>query len=126
MRKTDTTRTLWVDAVCINQDDVVEKNHQVHLMKDIYGGATRVLVWLGEERHDTRAVWELFDLLEAGYQTRLERREQDLKDTSKWLGPRLNPLGKDLPPPSDPIWKSMRAFLDSPWFSRIWTYQESF
>lgn len=41
-------RTLWVDAICINQADVEERNAQVSLMAFIYGRATRVLVWLGQ------------------------------------------------------------------------------
>jgi hypothetical protein len=40
-------RTLWVDAVCINQNDIQEKNQQVAQMQEIYAGAKEVLVWLG-------------------------------------------------------------------------------
>lgn len=43
------SRTLWVDAVCINQKDAIEKRRQVQLMGDIYSQATRGLLWLGEE-----------------------------------------------------------------------------
>jgi hypothetical protein len=38
---------LWIDALCINQDDKREKNHQVHLMSWIYYQAQKVVVWLG-------------------------------------------------------------------------------
>jgi hypothetical protein len=38
---------LWADAVCINQKDTQEKNHQVPLMKEIYSSARRVFAWLG-------------------------------------------------------------------------------
>jgi hypothetical protein len=41
-------RVVWVDAICINQDDVQERNHQVGLMADLYSSAQRVLVYLGE------------------------------------------------------------------------------
>ncbi|KAI1769161.1 heterokaryon incompatibility protein-domain-containing protein [Hypoxylon sp. FL1150] len=40
-------RRLWVDAVCIDQGDVPEKNRQVHMMGAIYSGASAVLSWLG-------------------------------------------------------------------------------
>ncbi|OIW26613.1 HET-domain-containing protein [Coniochaeta ligniaria NRRL 30616] len=40
-------RILWVDALCINQDDVAERSHQVSLMKDVYQRCTRDLAWLG-------------------------------------------------------------------------------
>jgi hypothetical protein len=43
---------LWIDALCINQDDMMERNHQVARMGDIYRNATRVIVWLGRERLD--------------------------------------------------------------------------
>ncbi|KAJ5057311.1 heterokaryon incompatibility protein-domain-containing protein [Bipolaris maydis] len=42
-------RRLWVDAVCINQDDLQERLSQVKLMSFIYAGASRVLSWLGWE-----------------------------------------------------------------------------
>ncbi|WAO96693.1 HET domain-containing protein [Fusarium falciforme] len=38
---------LWADAICINQDDPNEKNHQVPFMKDIYSQAEIVICWLG-------------------------------------------------------------------------------
>ncbi|CAG9939676.1 unnamed protein product [Clonostachys rosea f. rosea IK726] len=38
---------LWVDAICINQEDINEKSHQVSLMKDIYSQSGVVLCWLG-------------------------------------------------------------------------------
>jgi len=40
-------RALWIDAICINQDDLAEKQYQVGLMDFIYHRAKRVLVWLG-------------------------------------------------------------------------------
>ena len=39
--------SVWVDAVCINQADINEKNHQVHFMRTIYSRADRVVIWLG-------------------------------------------------------------------------------
>jgi hypothetical protein len=60
----------WIDAICINQTRISERNHQVRLMSDIYKSATFVLVWLGlqceqaldllatAEPSDVRAVFE--------------------------------------------------------------------
>lgn len=42
-----TTRTIWVDALCINQHDPNERSRQVQLMQHIYRNARQVLVWLG-------------------------------------------------------------------------------
>src|ERR1035438_6325999 len=43
---------LWVDALCINQQDVPERNAQVTQMRYIYANAARVIVWLGESSND--------------------------------------------------------------------------
>jgi Heterokaryon incompatibility protein (HET) len=40
-------RVLWIDAICINQSDVEERNRQVQLMAHIYSRAKQVIVWLG-------------------------------------------------------------------------------
>jgi hypothetical protein len=48
---------LWVDAVCINQEDMQERNQQVNIMADIYQQAERVIVWLGEG--DNYTDWSL-------------------------------------------------------------------
>jgi hypothetical protein len=40
---------LWLDAVCINQDDKAEVRQQILLMGQIYTKATQVVVWLGRE-----------------------------------------------------------------------------
>ncbi|KAF1929496.1 HET-domain-containing protein, partial [Didymella exigua CBS 183.55] len=47
LRTENTTRTLWIDAICINQDDLDERAQQVPFMKDIYRNAGHVVVWLG-------------------------------------------------------------------------------
>jgi hypothetical protein len=41
-------RLLFVDAICINQSSILEKNHQVQLMGEIYSKAYQVIVWLGQ------------------------------------------------------------------------------
>lgn len=37
----------WIDAVCINQEDLAERNHQAAIMRRIYKSASSVQVWLG-------------------------------------------------------------------------------
>ncbi|XXG96750.1 hypothetical protein Hte_003041 [Hypoxylon texense] len=39
---------LWIDAICINQQDAEEKGTQVEMMVEIYANARRVNIWLGE------------------------------------------------------------------------------
>jgi hypothetical protein len=48
LRKENSNRVLWVDAICINQKDSKERGHQVGMMRNVYSKATEVLVWLGE------------------------------------------------------------------------------
>lgn len=47
---------MWIDAICINQTNLPERTHQVKLMADIYGKASRVLVWLGPAYEDSNVV----------------------------------------------------------------------
>ncbi|KAE8362733.1 heterokaryon incompatibility protein-domain-containing protein [Aspergillus caelatus] len=50
-------RILWVDAVSINQQDDLEKGHQIQLMPTIYSRASHVIVWLGRAAdHSNRAL----------------------------------------------------------------------
>ena len=57
----DRSRVVWADAICINQNDDVEKGSQVKLMKRIYGNATRVCVWLGCTTAQMQPAFELID-----------------------------------------------------------------
>ncbi|KAK6603058.1 heterokaryon incompatibility protein [Botrytis cinerea] len=55
-----TERTLfWIDAICINQEDLDERSQQVPLMSTIYKNASRVIVWLGEELPRSQEAWDL-------------------------------------------------------------------
>ena len=40
-------RFFWIDAICIDQGDIDERNHQVGIMRQVYATAADVLVWLG-------------------------------------------------------------------------------
>ncbi|SMR41470.1 unnamed protein product [Zymoseptoria tritici ST99CH_1E4] len=44
---------LWVDALCISQEDVEERSQQVLLMREVYSQAAEVKVWLGDADDDT-------------------------------------------------------------------------
>ena len=97
---------MWIDALCINQDDKDEKNHQVPLMREIYSCAIRVVVCLGNGSYDREAVWLLFELL--------------------YISPALSPeqaldyLQERYPS----TWIALSELLRHPWFTRIWIVQE--
>ncbi|KAL2126231.1 hypothetical protein VTI74DRAFT_1378 [Chaetomium olivicolor] len=48
LRSTMDDRPLWADVICINQQDIEERNDQVALMRDIYSQSQGVIVWLGD------------------------------------------------------------------------------
>ena len=48
-------RTLWIDAICINQADISERSQQVRFMPHIYARAQTVLVWLGSPSPSLKA-----------------------------------------------------------------------
>jgi hypothetical protein len=56
LERTSKTRYLWIDQLCINQNDPEEKAQQVSIMDKIYKAASRVIVWLGPADDSSLAV----------------------------------------------------------------------
>jgi hypothetical protein len=52
---------LWADALCINQDDLTERLHQVSMMADIYSSAAMVLAWLSSNDEDVAKAFDAFE-----------------------------------------------------------------
>ncbi|KAF7541672.1 hypothetical protein G7054_g509 [Neopestalotiopsis clavispora] len=46
----------WIDAICIDQEDTKERNHQVSMMKDIFATASLTVAWLGPEDDDLQSL----------------------------------------------------------------------
>ncbi|KAK3672431.1 hypothetical protein LTR78_007738 [Recurvomyces mirabilis] len=63
IRRRDQVRILWVDAICMNQHSIAERNHQVAFMNEIYRTAARVLIWLGEGMDVTDEQPSLYSVL---------------------------------------------------------------
>lgn len=53
LRRTDTEVNVWIDGVCINQEDLAEREAQVSFMHKVYASAERSFVWLGPEADDS-------------------------------------------------------------------------
>ena len=49
LRDSQLARVLWIDAICINQADLIERKQQVQFMAVVYSRASRVIVWLGKD-----------------------------------------------------------------------------
>ncbi|MCJ1451261.1 hypothetical protein MMC28_001597 [Mycoblastus sanguinarius] len=66
LRYPNRKRTMWIDAICVDQRNTIERNHQVRHMRKIYEQAKEVLIWLGENTDNARlALGGLDELLEA-------------------------------------------------------------
>jgi hypothetical protein len=114
-------RTLWVDALCINQQDLHERNHQVSRMRDIYLNADTVIAWLGEPTDDTeKAIQEIESIVQ-----RVSDNEDVFFDDDVepyYLTPQiLTDLGFNL---ETIDWIAIWIFLERPYWSRIWVVQE--
>lgn len=82
LRLEDETRILWIDAMCINQTNKKERNHQVQQMGRIYSRAHNVVAWVGIEYPDYIDLGEtanFFQFLEPNHQSSLIPQEPPVK-----------------------------------------------
>ncbi|KAH9203704.1 heterokaryon incompatibility protein-domain-containing protein [Leptodontidium sp. 2 PMI_412] len=96
-------RVMWIDAICINQADINERNKQVSFMREIYASAKRVVIWIGPEQGESERAMGL--LRKMG-----KEALKDVFDKDK-----LSRLQR---------WNSLGELLGRPWFSRAWVVQE--
>jgi hypothetical protein len=118
LRSTSSPRTLWIDAICINQSDVPERGFQVAQMGDIYSLAERVIVWLGEGS-------EYSDL---GFDAMAEYLQISNAVCSA-AAPGTDSLAEGLAeflalPNMDNRLVGIVALYIRPWWRRMWTAQE--
>ncbi|KIX98676.1 uncharacterized protein Z520_05977 [Fonsecaea multimorphosa CBS 102226] len=98
------TGYLWVDAICINQSSIPERNHQVHLMHRIYGGAAEVFIWLGTSSVQSD---RLFDMAQDG---------RDAKDAVGGIDKGDTDAVSDI--------EAVLDIVRRPYFRRVWIVQE--
>jgi hypothetical protein len=108
-RLPDRQRLIWADALCINQNDVQERNRQVAMMGRIYTEANIVLVYMGEDRNGRAA--DVASLLR-DYGPILARPGATAELMQLWR------LGCS--PAQDVRWQALRAVMGMPWFRRAW------
>lgn len=120
IRKRWRRRVLWIDAICINQKDVQEKDVQVPLMGRLYSTAARVLAWLGPSTTDI----ELFVSW-----MRARNSKGYSAASAKWL--RLNTMAAfSKKAARNRDWAIARAYdgycelRGLPYWGRMWTFQE--
>lgn len=118
-------RRLWVDSVCINQDDMLERSSQVELMGRIFAGASRVIAWLGQDDQGliSFAMRVIRDILEEPLTALQEARillhledstENDRLDEDQYTRSRTQAQR----------WAAIKAFFDIEYFHRTWIVQE--
>jgi hypothetical protein len=125
-RTNNTCPVLWVDAVCINQRDIPERNSQIRLMKRVYEGADSILVWLGNEIEGTESAVEHMEYIyEDIWLPRLQLESSNQAALSYVLAndvPKIFGDDLELHPQT---WPAISDLLERPWWSRIWVYQEA-
>ena len=96
LRHPSIERDLWVDAICINQNDTLEKEQQIRIMAKIYALASHVVIWLGNAAENSDQALE---------EIRLVGSREDSSNSSS---PKMTQQDAVL------------ALLQRPWFRRIW------
>lgn len=126
LRQSHAGSYIWIDAVCIWQTNIQERNSQVDLMSEIYGKADKVLIWLGVGDADTIAVAHLITLLASIPEEMiqpLENRAQYVRAGTEEENAPLEKLG--LPGYESPVWMSLVSFFRRGYFQRVWVMQEN-
>src|ERR1700760_2367543 len=92
LRHRQSKRMLWIDALCINQTDVDEKQQQVALMGEIYSRTERCLLWLGDEPEYPEST------VSKEQEAEVAKLLSQTDDLLKSLAPILNQSSDDLTP----------------------------
>lgn len=114
---------IWIDAICMNQKDDVEKPSQLGMMRDIYRGGENVVVWLGGDSDDPGAAMldTAIEVLERLASVPPSKWDSDLPD-NLYDSRNWEILGME--PTADWEWLAFASFILRGWFSRIWVVQE--
>ncbi|KAG4424247.1 hypothetical protein IFR04_002651 [Cadophora malorum] len=101
-------KLLWIDSVCINQEDEAEKSEQIQLMRTIFSEAAGVLAWLGDV--ENALIARIFI--------------SSLNSKSELLGMTTLDRLLDYRARHDFAWRFMGPVFSQPWFTRSWMLQE--
>ncbi|RFU29649.1 hypothetical protein B7463_g6704, partial [Scytalidium lignicola] len=129
LRLPDRTRILWADAICINQQNIQERNYQVSIMSLIYRCSERVIVWLGEASNTTEQAIEFLNkLADADKIFRRDLPENMLvkhvlywKELREFLSVDGGPFQQHQPGPVN----SLNQLMQRSWFERLWVVLEA-
>jgi hypothetical protein len=121
LRHAKKPRILWIDALCINQDDVSERSAEVLEMGSIYSNARQVIVWLGPSSSNSKLAIDSLIRIREGITWSDETRTFTSKTNSwaEFLHDNVDALKSNAP-----SWIAIRDLLNREWFSRLWVFQE--
>ncbi|KAH4013036.1 hypothetical protein HBI73_211990 [Parastagonospora nodorum] len=119
--RTSMRRTLWIDAICINQNDLLERSEEVPRMRAIFTCAERVIIWLGETAQDSTTALHALNLIGRQLEYTLDDYflpAPDHTEANWWNASLTIPLDM-------PTWNSIEALMQRSYFERLWTVQEA-
>lgn len=111
---------LWVDAICINQKDIDERNLQVKRMGDIYREALKVIAWLGPAYENSKEGFNTF--LGMSHLGKTSESAVKLPEflaemcQTRRSGPKYPYFAK--------MWLAIYRILCRPYWDRLWIVQE--
>ncbi|GKT61207.1 heterokaryon incompatibility protein [Colletotrichum tofieldiae] len=109
---------LWADALCINQEDILERNQQVRMMGDIYAAACSTAIWLGEESCEVKMAVGWLRRFAVAWDSLESHPGSITRNQAK--GMLHAAFGRNQTAAFRHIW----ALLNRPWFTRKWVIQE--
>ncbi|KAK3177980.1 hypothetical protein OEA41_000112 [Lepraria neglecta] len=133
LRDPDKGRFLWIDQICINQEDENERAYQVQLMQEIYRRATDVIAWLGP---GTTAVRDMFcaiasiELISRGpntieYIVKMQLSTNSEKQNLLQVVLHLDDIDFNPKQALRKLCKGQDEMMGNAWFNRLWTLQEA-
>ena len=123
-------RPIWIDAICINQSDISERNSQVLLMASIYRMAQPVIGWLGPSTEDSDAGMDIIGRIFHSIPWMAENDgDIDFVNSThhdlEWLHSVGELWIKDFDnEPYNSCWQAIDSLLRRPYWSRVWILQE--
>lgn len=121
LRLLQSTRVLWTDALCINQNNISERNSQVSEMKRIYSQAFQVVAWIGREEDSSGDC--LFLETKTAMNFLITLASRPLKDYPYSLGLEKGKRSLIFSPHASK-WDALCIMLNRKYWRRLWIIQE--
>ena len=119
-----TLRHIWIDNICINQANTLERSCQVALMKRVYSQSTRTVIWLGDPEFALIAAgWQLISKI-YGIFKKKNSEAKVISDIPLRTYDEGRHLALGLPLLEDLRWKYLERLMSLRWYTRIRVIQE--